>query len=97
MTAEYLTALAALVAIAISFRTSSHTELRSLYDSLRTDFDKYKKDSEAKEEKYEKKIEEMQTEIDALTKHGDNYKRYITRLIAQLEWAQIVPVKMDAE
>lgn len=97
MTAEYLTALAALVAIAISFRTSSHTELRSLYDSLRTDFDKYKKDSEAKEEKYEKKIEEMQTEIDALTKQGDNYKRYITRLIAQLERAQIVPVKMDAE
>lgn len=97
MTAEYLTALAALVAIAISFRTSSHTELRSLYDSLRTDFDKYKKDSEAKEEKYEKKIEDMQTEIDALTKQGDNYKRYITRLIAQLERAQIVPVKMDAE
>lgn len=93
MNAEYLTALAAIIAIAISFRTSSHTELRSLYDSLRADF----KQAQDREERYEKRIEELEKEVQALTRQADNYKRYITRLIAQLEQAQIVPVKMDSE
>ncbi len=88
MTAEYLTAIAVVIGIAISFRTASHTELRSLFDTLRSDFDKYKKEAQDKER-------EMEKEIKTLTVQNENYKRYITRLIAQLEKASIIPVSMD--
>lgn len=88
MTAEYLTAIAVVIGIAISFRTASHTELRSLFDTLRSDFDKYKKEAQDKER-------EMEKEIKTLTVQNENYKRYITRLIAQLENASIIPVSMD--
>ncbi len=88
MTAEYLTAIAVVIGIAISFRTASHTELRSLFDTLRSDFDKYKKEAQDKEK-------EMEKEIKTLTVQNENYKRYITRLIAQLEKASIIPVSMD--
>ena len=88
MTAEYLTAIAVVIGIAISFRTASHTELRSLFDTLRSDFDKYKKEAQDKER-------EMEKEIKTLTLQNENYKRYITRLIAQLEKASIIPVSMD--
>jgi len=92
-----ITVLVALGGFFLSMRSTSYAELKGLFDTLRTDFDKYKIQTEAKEAKYEKKIEEMQNEIDTLTKQGDNYKRYITRLIAQLERAQIIPVKMDED
>ena len=88
MTAEYLTAIAVVIGIAISFRTASHTELRSLFDTLRSDFDKYKKEAQDKER-------EMEKEIKTLTVQNENYKRYITRLIAQLEKASIIPVSID--
>ena len=88
MTAEYLTAIAVVIGIAISFRTASHTELRSLFDTLRSDFDKYKKEAQDKER-------EMEKEIKTLTVQNENYKRYITRLIAQVEKASIIPVSMD--
>lgn len=95
MTAEYLTAIAVLIGIAISFRTASHTELRSLFDALRGDFDKYKREAQDRENKYEVKIEAMEQEINSLMRQNENYKRYITRLIAQLEKASIIPVSMD--
>ena len=88
MSPEFITALAAIIAIAISFRTASHTELRSLFDTLRNDFEKYKKDAESKEERYQKRIEGLERQI-------DNYERYITRLIKQLEKAGILPEKME--
>ena len=90
MTAEYLTALAVLIGIAISFRTTSHTELRSLYDALRNDFERYKKESEAKEEAAEKKINELERKV-------IKYERYINKLISQLEHNSIVPEPMDKE
>ena len=90
MTAEYLTALAVLIGIAISFRTTSHTELRSLYDALRSDFERYKKESEAKEEAAEKKINELELKV-------IRYERYINKLISQLEHNSIVPEPMDKE
>lgn len=97
MTAEYLTALAVLIGIAISFRTTSHTELRSLYDALRNDFEKaeakfekYKKDAEAKEEAAEKKINSLELKV-------IRYERYINKLISQLEHNSIVPEPMDKE
>lgn len=90
MTAEYLTALAVLIGIAISFRTTSHTELRSLYDALRSDFERYKKESEAKEEAAEKKINELERKV-------IKYERYINKLISQLEHNSIVPEPMDKE
>ena len=95
MTPEFITALAAIIARAISFRTASHTELRSLFDTLRNDFDKYKKDSQDREDRYEKQIDDMEKEITALTRQNENFKRYIARLITQLEKAGILPEKMD--
>lgn len=95
MNAEYLVALAALIGVAISFRTASHTELRNLFDTLRGDFDKYKRESQDRETRYEQKIDAMETEINSLMRQNENYKRYITRLIAQLEKASIIPVSMD--
>ena len=82
MTPEFITALAALIAIAISFRTASHTELRSLFDTLRLDFDRYKKESQEREDKYEKQIEGMEKEITALTRQNENFKRYIARPVS---------------
>lgn len=95
MTPEFITALAAIIAIAISFRTASHTELRSLFDTLRLDFDRYKKESQEREDKYEKQIDDMEKEITALTRQNENFKRYIARLINQLEKAGILPEKME--
>ena len=39
MSAEFITALAALIAIAISFRSASFTELRTLFEEHKKDFD----------------------------------------------------------
>jgi uncharacterized protein Yka (UPF0111/DUF47 family) len=74
MTAEFITALAALIAIAISFRSSSFTELRSMLDVLKKDFEDYKKEASAKEKEYEMKIERLERQI-------DNYERWITSAI----------------
>jgi TolA-binding protein len=88
MTAEFITALAALIAIAISFRSASFTELRGLFETLKGDFEKYKKEASDKEKEYEAKILSLERQI-------DNYERYIARLIAQLQRANIVPETME--
>jgi len=77
MTPEFITALAAIIAIAISFRTASHTELRSLFDTLRNDFEKYKKDAESKEERYQNRIEGLERQV-------DNYERWMTAALAEI-------------
>jgi hypothetical protein len=90
MNAEYLTALAVLIGIAISFRTTSHTELRSLYDALRNDFDKYRTEARKREEEADDKINDLERKV-------IKYERYISRLISQLEHNSIVPEPMDKE
>lgn len=84
MTAEFITALAALIAIAISFRSASFTELRSLFDALKRDFEEYKKEVSSKEKEYEMKIERLERQI-------DNYERWITAALDKLIKAGIVP------
>lgn len=75
------------------------------------EFDKYKADRDLEKERLEKHIEMLQEsnekkdrEIEALEdinktliNQGDNYKRYITRLIRQLENAQIIPEKFEGD
>lgn len=97
MTAEYLTALAAIVAIAISFRTSSHTELRSLYDSLREDFRKYRVEAEEREARLEKRLTESDENIGKLKKQIIRYEKYISKLIRQLEENNIIPFSIDPD
>ena len=90
MNAEYLTALAVLIGIAISFRTTSHTELRSLYDALRGDFDRYQTEARKREKEADDKINDLERKV-------IKYERYINRLISQLEHNSIVPEPMDKE
>jgi uncharacterized protein Yka (UPF0111/DUF47 family) len=84
MTAEFITALAALVAIAISFRSASFTELRSLFETLKKDFEEYKKEASTKEKEYEMKIERLERQI-------DNYERWITAAMEHFRKAGIIP------
>jgi Na+/phosphate symporter len=88
MTAEFITALAALVAIAISFRSSSFTELRGLFDALKKDFEEYKKEASTKEKEYELKIERLERQI-------DNYERWITKAIDQIRKAGLTPPTLE--
>jgi len=48
-------------------------------------------------EKKDKEIEALEDINKTLINQGDNYKRYITRLIRQLENAQIIPEKFDGD
>lgn len=84
MTAEFITALAALVAIAISFRSSSFTELRGLFDALKKDFEDYKDDAREREKQYEEKIARLERQV-------DNYERWITAALEQFRRAGITP------
>lgn len=102
-------ALVAIGTFWLSARSTSYTELKALFDTLKEDFKTYKKESDIEKDRLEKHIEMLQEsnekkdkEIEALEdinktliNQGDNYKRYITRLIRQLENAQIIPEKFD--
>jgi len=92
-----LIAIVGLGGFFLSMRSTSFTELKSLHEGLKNDFDKYKKESEEKEDKAERQREEMENEIKALTRQADNFKRYIAKLIAQIERLGQVPEKMDPE
>jgi len=111
MSAEFITGLATLIAVIISLRSTSYTELKGLYDSIRNDFDNFKEASKKREDAYEVeikslkdegqrkdgRIEKLQEEMEAQVRQNDNFKRYIARLINQLEKAQIVPEKMPGD
>jgi peptidoglycan hydrolase CwlO-like protein len=88
MTAEFITALAALIAIAISFRSASFTELRGLFETLKGDFEKYKKEASDKEKEYEAKIESLERQI-------DNYERWITAAIDEIRKLGGTPPPME--
>jgi len=88
MSAEFITALAALIAIAISFRSASFTELRTLFEELKKDFDSYKKEASAKEKEYELKIEKLERQI-------DNYERWITAAIEHFRQAGLTPPPLN--
>jgi hypothetical protein len=90
-TAEFTQLLIALVAVGgfiLSMRSTSYTELKGLYSDIRRDFEDYKKQSEKKETEYEQKVDELAT-------LNEKFRRYIDRLIRQLEKNGITPEKMD--
>lgn len=88
MSPEFITALAAIIAIAISFRTTAFSELKTVLTEHKDEIDKIKKERKEEAEEYEKRIAGLEKQI-------DNYERYITRLIRQLERAGLVPDKME--
>ena len=72
----------------LSMRSTSFNELKELYKGVREDFDKYKQESEKKEAEYEQKV-------DDLVRLNERFRRYIDRLIKQLEKNGITPEKME--
>lgn len=80
-------------------------------DTSRKEFAEYRAEAEAKAERdkkhidllqktneeKEKQIEQLEDMNKALANQNDSFKRYIIRLIRQLETAQIIPEKMDYE
>lgn len=74
----------------LSTRSTSFNELKSLYENIRKDFEDYKETSEKKEVEYEHKV-------DNLLKENNRFKKYIARLIAQIERIGETPEKMDEE
>lgn len=104
-------ALVAIGTFWLSARSTSYTELKGLFDTLKTEFNAYKTESDMEKKQLEKQIkileesnEKKDLEIAALEdinktliNQGDNYKRYITRLIRQLETARIIPEKFEGD
>jgi len=88
MSPEFITALAAIIAIAISFRTTAFSELKTVLGEHKDEIDKIKKERKEEAAEYEKRIAGLEKQI-------DNYEWYITRLIRQLERAGLVPDKME--
>lgn len=118
--ATLIIALVGMGGFFLSVRSTSHTELKALFDALKADFAAYKEASrkdffeykaeaearadrdekhisllQASNEAKDKEIEILETSNRTLVNQNDNFKRYIVRLIRQLESAQIVPEKMD--
>lgn len=84
--AQIITAFVLLGGFILSARSTSYNELKGLFDSL-------KKDSEERE----KKMDTMEMEIKTLTRQNISFKRYISKLIAQLEEAKITPAVMEED
>jgi hypothetical protein len=86
--ASFLIAIVTIGSFFLAIRSTSYNELRGLYDALKDDFEEYKEDSK-------KSRADMESEIKMLTRQNTAFKKYIDRLIEQLEGAKIVPVKME--
>lgn len=109
--ATFVVAFTALGGLFLSMRSTSYNELKNILDTLRDDFSKYKADMVIEIERYkshiamleesnetkDKQIDALEDMNRALMNQNDNFKRYITRLIRQLENAKIVPEQMDTE
>jgi FtsZ-binding cell division protein ZapB len=109
--ATFIVALTALGGLFLSMRSTSYNELKNILDTLREDFKKYKVDAQLEIDRYkthiamlqesnaikDKQIDALEDMNRALMNQNDNFKRYITRVIRQLENAQIVPEQMDTE
>ncbi len=93
--AQIITALVLLGGFFLSMRSTSYNELKGLFDSLKKDFDEYKRESKDREKEYEDKIEAMEKDLTTMTRQNANFKRYIAKLIAQLEAAKIIPEPMQ--
>jgi chromosome segregation ATPase len=75
----------------LSFRSTSFTELKTLFTEIKAQLT----EAEEKIKDYEKRVEVLQAALEAAIRQNDNFKRYIARLIAQLEANDIIPEKMD--
>lgn len=88
--AQIITAFILVGGFFLSMRSTSFNELKLLYENLKKDFEDYKEESKAQEDKYMKQIEELESAV-------EKFKRYISRLIKQLEQNGIAPEKLEEE
>lgn len=118
--ATLIIALVGMGGFFLSMRSTSYSELKTLFEQLKKDFADYKEASKKEFAEYkteaearaardeahisllqasndakDRQIDELQDTNRMVINENDNFKRYIVRLIRQLEAAQIIPEKMD--
>jgi len=86
--AQIITAIILVGGFFLSMRSTSFTELKTLYEKLKQDFEDYREESRAKEDEYKRQIDDLESTV-------DKFKKYISRLIRQLEKNGITPEKFE--
>ena len=86
-----ITAIVTVGGFLLQMRVTSFTQVTKINDVLSARIDRLEKSNDDKD----KRIESLENELETQVRQNDNFKRYIARLIAQLQRANIVPEIMD--